>query len=184
MALAAAGCGGDSEESSERPRTSAEARTDAPVPQRGTTEPASASQAGATLTAAEYRRTTNRLCREDKAAGERFGDLDSPESIVPYLRRTIRYARKREPLYERLRPPPDLRASHQASMRLNDRAVSALADLLARVEKTADPAEEFTQAAPLIGRLLDENNRLARRLGTEDCIVELPSAAQSSRSSS
>lgn len=127
----------------------------------------------------------NRLCREDKVAADRLGDIDDPRSIAPYLRRAIRYARKREPLYERLRPPAGLRANHEASVRLNDRAEMTLTRLLRRIEGGGDPVKEFTQAGPALARVINEGNRLSRRMGTKDCIVEVPSpGAQPPQSSS
>ncbi len=190
MALAAAGCGGDSGESAERPRKAAKTPGETTAPSRATrTGPTgtgpTAPESRDSLTASRYRRTVNRLCRKDEAAVEQLGEIDTPESIEPYLRRVIRYARKREPLYERLRPPPSLRASHRDSVRLNDRAESAFTDLLTRIERGGDPVEEFTKTAPALGRVLNDGNRLARRMGTKDCIVDLPSpSAQPPQNSS
>lgn len=185
-AAAAVGCGGDDDESRERPEASA---TTAP---RTTTTPAGGApsespppRGDTLLTAAEYRSTVNRLCREDKAAVDRLGNIDDARSITPYLRRAIRYARKREPLYERLRPPTSLRADHRRSIRLNDRGERTLTGLLARIERGGDPAEEFGKIAPALARVISSGNRLARRMGTKDCIVEVPSpGAQPPRSSS
>ncbi|HEV2723220.1 MAG TPA: hypothetical protein VGV10_01160 [Thermoleophilaceae bacterium] len=175
IALAGGGCGGDSDESAERPRTADTRPGERTAPRRDTRTDTTAPEAGDTLTAAQYRRNLNRLCREDQAAADRLGGISTPESIEPYLRRAIRYARKREPLYERLRPPPSLRASHRDSIRLNDRAESTFTELLGRIERGGDPVEEFRKAAPALGRVLNDGNRLARRMGAKDCIVDAPS---------
>ncbi len=175
VALSAAGCGGDSGESAQRPETATTAPGTTTTPDRGGTPGSTAAPPRGTLTAAQYRKTVNRLCREDKAAADRLGDIDAPESIAPFLRRSIKYARKREPLYERLRPPAGLRANHRASLRLNDQAELTLTKLLARIEGGGDPVREFTKAAPALARVINSGNQLSRRMGTRDCIVEVPS---------
>ena len=184
-ALAAVGCGGDSEESPDQPAKGGKARTERTAPQRETTGRAAEPEGRPTLSVTGYRRTANRLCREDEAALERLGDLKTPASVAPYLRRVVRYARKRQPLFDRLRSPPSLRASHEESKRVGERGITTLARLLNRIEDGGDPAAEFTKAGPAIARLTDQSNRLARRMGAKDCIVEVPSpGAQSPQSSS
>ena len=192
IALVAAGCGGGDDESAKRSETTAtadraEAAATAP---RTTTTPARGAPAGSTrrgnaLTAAEYRSTLNRLCRQDRVAVDRLGTIDDAQSIAPYLRRAIRYSKQREPLYERLRPPARLRADHKTSIRLNDEAERILTGLLARIERGGDPVKEFTKAGPPLARVINSNNRLSRRIGTKECIVEVPSpSAQSPQNSS
>ena len=175
LAVAAAGCGGDSDESAERPRTTATTPTDKSAAARDTRTAPAAPRRAESLTATQYRSTVNRLCREDAEAAERLGDVDTPESIEPFLRRLLKYSRKREPLYERLRPPSSLRASHRDFIRLNDEGDSWATRLIARIERGGDPVEEFTSAAPALGRLINKGNRLARRMGTRDCMVDVPS---------
>ena len=172
LCMVVAGCD-DSDEPAKPRETGATATA--------TTTSPEARPRGDTLTASQYRKAVNRLCREDEAAADRIADFRTPEAIGRSLRRTLTYTRKRRPRYEALRPPAQLRAGHRESRELSDRAERELARLVDRVEAGADPLAELRSALPTLTALLERGNRLARRLGTKDCIVEVPPAATAPR---
>ena len=172
LCMVVAGCD-DSDEPAKRAESGA-------TPPATTTGPKASDRAD-TLTASQYRKAVNRLCREDEAAAERIADFRTPGTIGRSLRRTLTYTRKRRPRYEALRPPAQLRAGHRESRELSDRADRELARLVGRIERGGDPLEEFTAALPALTVLIERGNRLARRLGTKDCIVEVPPAATAPR---
>lgn len=125
-------------------------------------------------TAAAYRRALNRLCRADERAAKSFGEPATPGQLTSYLRRTLAYSRRREPLYRALEPPPELRSAHRRSLELGDEVEARFARVLRQIDAGGDPIEEFTEALPRLAAAVEENNRFARRVGAKDCVAVMP----------
>ena len=126
---------------------------------------------------AQYRARVNRLCRQERAYLDDLGDPSTADQIERYLRQTLAYSRKREPLYEALRPPSELRADHGAFLQVSRTFESEVEDVLERIDAGGDPVAAFTEAARPLLRLADRGNRLARRMRVNDCVVPIPDPA-------
>jgi hypothetical protein len=121
-----------------------------------------------------YRRALNKLCREDKRAAEDFGEPATADQLTSYLRRTLAYSRKREPLYRALEPPAKLRSGHRRSLELGDEIEAAFAGALREIDAGGDPIGVFAKTLPELADAVEEGNRISRRAGTKDCVVDIP----------
>jgi hypothetical protein len=135
-------------------------------------------------TAQTYREDLGALCRADKRDVNALSKPKTRRDLLPYFRRALNVSKKREGAYRALRPPPKLRAPHNALLRADREGDALLTRLIGELDGGADPAKTVTRSLPRLGRLIDKSNLLARRLKAPDCVVDVNQFSQPSPSSS
>ena len=171
LPLGATGCGGEDEPDRE------------PAPRPSAERPSGGKRTGQDrpLTAAEYRRRGNRICREAEREAERIVeglDPEDRESVVDVLRRTLSISESYDRRFARLRPPPRLSRLHQQAIRDGREVERVFRRLLRRAEGGDELRSVIRDMVRSLAPLVDRGNRTARALGLKDCVEPLtPPAA-------
>jgi len=140
LVVAGAGCGGDESGSGEGP-----------------------------LTAAEYRKQGNSLCKEAVREAEAIPAPRSPDDIADYLEEVFATSEKVTDEFVELEPPEALQADHERAVELSRESEKTFDALIERVRDASDPQaavrREFSKLAPDLARAEDLNTKL----GLEEC---------------
>ena len=154
LALAAAtGCGGDDEDGES-------ASGDGP------------------LTAAEYRKQGNALCKDAVREVEAIPVPTSADDIGDYLETVFDASKKVNDDFVKLEQPEELRADHGRAVELSEEAEKTFDEVVERVRDAPNPQaavqREFRKLAPDLARA----EKLNTRLGLDECNETGPPSEQ------
>ena len=127
---------------------------------------------GGALSAAEYRKQGNALCRDAISKAGKVPPPQSPDEIADYTERLFDLAHSYNDDFEALEPPKELRRDHEQAVRLSEDSKQETDELVKRVRRAKNPAaavqREFRRLArsPTFKRSLG----VTRRLGLKDCL--------------
>jgi hypothetical protein len=154
---AAAGCGGDdsSEESGGE----------------------SASGGGA-LTAAEYRKQGNALCKDAVREVEAIPAPRSPEDVADYLEKVFDSSEKVNDEFMKLEPPEDLRADHKRAVELSNESEKTFDGVAKRVREASNPQAAVVSELRKLAPALEQAEKLNTKLGLDECNETGPPAEQ------
>ncbi len=111
------------------------------------------------LTAAEYRKQGNALCKEAVREVGAIPEPNAPDEIAGYLNDE----------FVKLQPPEELRADHERAVELGEESQKTFDGVIERVRAASDPQaalrEEFRKLVPELERA----QKLNTRLGLEEC---------------
>ena len=124
---------------------------------------------GDALTAAEYRKQGNALCREAKAEVERIPAPTTPGGLADYLEKTFDIAIESSEEFEGLNPPAQLREAHLESVRQTDEARAKFEAAVEAVRRSGNPIQTVQTELRKLAPLLEESERLNRELGLAEC---------------
>ena len=139
---------------------------------------------GGPLSAAEYRKQGNDLCRDAISKAGEVPPPKSPDGIADYTERVFDVASSYNDDFEALEPPKELRRDHEEAVRLSEETEQETDELVERLRRSENPTaavgREFRRLlrSPAFKRSL----RVTRRLGLEECLEvgQPPQAPQSS----
>ena len=124
---------------------------------------------GVALSAADYRKQATRICED---ANRRADALARPKDLAAlrtYLDRTLEIVQQDTDRLRHLRPPADLRAGHEAAVRIQDAAIRRLRSLRAELDKSKPSVSELQAGLDEVQRLGDQADKRFRDLGLERC---------------
>ena len=127
-----------------------------------------------TLSATDYRKEANGLCRAAVQDAEKIGSPTgtSADSVARYFERSRKMALRRQDEFEALGPPAELRSDHDESARQGRQAIALLERLARELRAGASVDERFAVFAADFNKLVRSGNVLSERLGTPDCLAE------------
>lgn len=118
----------------------------------------------------------NRLCSDAERRSEDIPEPRTADDFLPFLRRSIEVGEEDQERFEALDPPSSLRRYHRRSIEQGEDLLEQFETAADGIEEGADPMAVFERLLPELVRSIEEGNRDARRLGLDDCVVELPAA--------
>jgi hypothetical protein len=121
------------------------------------------------LTAAEYRKQGNALCKEAVREVGAIPEPNAPDEIAGYLEEVFDASEQVNDEFVKLQPPEELRADHERAVELGEESQKTFDGVIERVRAASDPQaalrEEFRELVPELERA----QKLNTRLGLEEC---------------
>lgn len=126
------------------------------------------------LTADEFRDRAQAVCRAAERDVERLGrpSGSSSAAVADYFRRALSVAERRVAEQRELRPPEGLQDEQDRILEIQRQGMDVVRGLVDDLEEGADPREALTGVQDRLQGLESESDRLARRLGLDDCVTE------------
>ncbi len=124
---------------------------------------------GGSLTAAEYRKQGNALCKDAIREVRAIPEPKSPDEIADYLEEVFETSERVNDEFVALEPPEELRADHERAVELSEESEKTFDELIERARDASDPPaavqREFRKLVPE----LEKAQELNTRLGLEEC---------------
>lgn len=121
------------------------------------------------LTAAEYRKQGNALCKDALREVEAISAPKSPDAIAGYLEEVFDISERVNDEFAGLEPPDELRADHERAVELGEESEKTFDGLLERVRDASNPQAAVREEFPKLAPELEEAQKLNSRLGLDEC---------------
>ena len=125
------------------------------------------------LSAAEYRKQANKLCRQSERVADRLPEAKAPDELDELFERILEVTKPYDRRLDALVPPAELRARHERAVREGDRQERYVRGLVQDLRRSDDPIPTLRKEFPKLLKMVDRSNALARSLGVDDCVEEL-----------
>jgi hypothetical protein len=122
---------------------------------------------GGPLTKEEFEREANAICAAMNRDLSRLGQPESSQEFVEQLEAGQRRLREALRELEQLDAPPEYERDFRTLLRQGDEAVATINELIAAGE--SQDAEEFAEIAERAEKADAESDKVARRLGLDEC---------------
>ena len=128
---------------------------------------------GGSLSAAEYRKQADKLCRQSERAADRLPEAKSADDLDELFARILEVTKPYDRRLDALEPPAELRERHERAVREGDRQERYVRRLVRDLRRSDDPISTLRNEFPKLLKLVDRSNANARSLGVDDCVEEL-----------
>ena len=124
---------------------------------------------GGPLTAAEYRKQGNALCKDALSAVERIPVPSSEGQIGDYLERVFDASEGLTDDFEKLDPPAQLRADHEQAVELSRKSEDQFDAIVERVRESGDPRAATLRELRKLAPEIERSEELNEKLGLDEC---------------
>ena len=133
---------------------------------------------GGPLTAGEYRKQGNALCKEGIREVERIPTPSSEDKIADYLEQVFGIAADANDDFAKLDPPEELRTDHEQAVKLARESEDVSDAFVERVRESDDPRAAILSGFRKLAPEIKRSEELNEKLGLDECNEVGPSPEQ------